>query len=287
MSEYKRTGDRNLLYVEAAGGVIRQYLKIFVFGEHMDQYLDAKEVNSNRDVWYIFPLRVMLIGETLFLLRSCDGFDLLCQRLRQQRDLRSAFYEARATRQFLEAGFNIHIRKITQTLGEDFDFVATQGDLEVNVEATALKEKEFYEETAYNALDRKRKQISPHKPGVIFCLFPSSWENTGLDINQWMDKLAARFLRTTRRVNVLVCQMERHIDISLDKSKGEMVTISKSYFNEDPRHSADLGFLFEDGMPRHEQEALMSGMKNPMTAADLAQRLRVSEFYRWVDHLVP
>ncbi len=66
MLEYKRTGDRNLLYLEAAGGVIRHYLGLNAFDNGNDPFLAATEVNARGDVWYGFPLRVILIGETLF-----------------------------------------------------------------------------------------------------------------------------------------------------------------------------------------------------------------------------
>jgi hypothetical protein len=276
---YKLTGDRNALYLETAAWVIRNYLGIFVFEENTDPYF-AKD-------GYVFPLRVLLVGETLFLLRSCDGFGEICERLKEQRDFRSAFYETRATRKFLDAGFKIHVRSEMHKLGEDFDFVASQREVRINVEVTALAEKDFHETTALNALRRKREQLATDRPAVIFCLLPSAWENIGMDINEWMAKLAARFLAGTHRVNVLVFQIERRIDANSDRTIGGMVTISKSFFNHDPRHSADLGFLFEDGMPEEEREAMMNDMGNLALANDLAKRLRTSEFYQWVDYLVP
>ncbi len=79
MSEYKRTGSRNLLYLEAAGGVIRQYLERNVFDEGNDPFMAAPLVTAQGEIWYGFPLRVILIGESLFLLRSCKGFSEICR----------------------------------------------------------------------------------------------------------------------------------------------------------------------------------------------------------------
>jgi hypothetical protein len=286
MAEYKRTGDRNLLYLEAAGGVIRQFLGIAVFSGRTDPYLDAKEIDKEKNISYVFPLRVLLFGETIFLLRSCDGFAEMCERLKEQRDLRSAFYELRAARMFFDAGFKIHVKPQRNRLGEDFDFMASRDDLQVNVEATALKEKDFNEQTALNALKAKREQLATDKPAVIFCLFPSSWEGVIPNINEWAAQVAEEFLRPTRRVNVVVFQIERRIDWSGQKT-GAMFTVSKAFFNEAPRHSADLSFLFEADEAREEREMLMRDMRNPARADGLAKKLRTSEFYRWVDHLVP
>jgi hypothetical protein len=78
MSEYKRTGDRNLLYLEAAGGVIRQYLGVSVFTANVNRFFDARVVNDEGNLAFTYPLRVILIGESLFLLRSCKGFSEIC-----------------------------------------------------------------------------------------------------------------------------------------------------------------------------------------------------------------
>jgi hypothetical protein len=125
MLEYKRTGDRNLLYLEAAGGVIRQYLDRNVFGNGGDPFLTAAKINAQGGVWYGFPLRVILIGETLFLLRSCKGFHEICRRLKT-RDLRSAYYEMLAAKVFFRAGFEIEARPEIGQLGSDFDFAAAR-----------------------------------------------------------------------------------------------------------------------------------------------------------------
>src|ERR1700730_16987051 len=68
MLEYKRTGDRNLLYLEAAEGVIRQYLRTSAFDQkrHNGNYLDSRQINTAGEISYVFPVRVLLLGESLF-----------------------------------------------------------------------------------------------------------------------------------------------------------------------------------------------------------------------------
>jgi hypothetical protein len=180
MSEFKKTGDRNLLYLEAAGGVIREYTGMAAFApQPVAKYLEAKQVGTGGDISYLFPLRVIFIGETLFLLRSCKGFQELCRRLKQQRDLRSAFYEARAAKRFFDAGYAIVFPESnkSRTRGNDFDFTVIKDGTLVNVEATALNENK--EETILNALNKKRGQLSKDAPSVIFCLLPNPLDTQG------------------------------------------------------------------------------------------------------------
>jgi hypothetical protein len=99
-------------------------------------------------------------------------------------------YELRAARAFFEKGFEIYAREQTQRLGEDFDFIASRDGTEINVEVTALQEKAFQETTVANALDRKRRQLPKHKPGVIYCLLLSEWDDGTRDMNQWIADLA-------------------------------------------------------------------------------------------------
>jgi hypothetical protein len=288
MNEFKRTGDRNLLYLEAAGGVIFQYLNRYVFEEEgVNPFLTATKVNETGDIWYGFPLRIILIGETLFLLRSCKGFSEICRRLKT-RDLRPAYYEMLAAKAFFRAGFEIDVRPEIGRRGSDFDFSATRVGLTVNVEVTALKEKDFYENTAINALDRKRKQLPADTPAVIFCVIPAQWEKIGKDLNQWSEIVASQFLRSTRRINAVVFQLERHIDTSPGRTTGGFMIVSKPFTNPNPRFPCDLNVVFRGRGPSAEgHRAIESVASQPEQAQELAKWLRTGEFFEWVDSLVP
>jgi hypothetical protein len=287
MSEYKKTGDRNLLYLEAAGGVIRQYLERNVFDGNNDPFLAATKVNTQGDIWYGFPLRVILVGETLFLLRSCKGFGEICRRLKT-RDLRPAYYEMLAAKMFFRAGFEIDVRPERGRLGSDFDFTAIREGVIVNVEVTALQEKEFYERTAINALRKKRQQLPPDNPSVIFCVIPPQWEKIGKDMNAWAATVAKNFLSSTQRVNVLVFEVERHIDTSAERSRGAFIIISKPFANPKPRFPCNLDFVFHArGPSAGVTETIESTVGNSTAMQALANQLRTGEFYEWVDSLVP
>ncbi len=206
----------------------------------------------------------------------------MCARLIEQHDFRSAFYELRAARKIFNAGFKIFFKPETQTLGEDFDFTASRANLEINIEATALKEKEFNEKTALNALNWKRRQLADDKPAVIFCLLPASWDDGTRDMNEFSQDLANRFLRGTERVNAVVFQIERQIDFDHKKQTGASLTITKTFFNDKLRHSADLSFLIESDIPESEQSEFFDKLRR--TPNELSGRFRGSEFYRWVHY---
>ena len=243
--------------------------------------------NPDETLQYVYPLRVILVGETLFLLRSCDGFEEMCRRLKEQNDFRSAFYELRAAKRMFQRGFDIHMRPETKIKGEDFDFTASRGSMEINVEVTALKEKEFYHQTALNALNTKRDQLAKDKPAIIFCMLPRQWESSNVNLNEYTDNLAAEFLRGTQRINVIVFEIERRINASANQASGGMYVISKPIFNKNPRHSADLGFFFEGWPSVSDRITLDDSIRNMRNVPELEKRARTSEFYRWVDYLAP
>lgn len=286
MAEYKKTGDRNLLYIEAAGGVIRQYLNKGFFDSEVDPFLGATTVNTQGDLWFGYPLRVILIGETLFLLRSCKGFPEICRRLKT-RSLRPAYYEMLATKMFFRAGFEIDMLPEVGRRGSDFDFTAIHDDLIINVEVTALDEKEFHEKTAINALGVKRKQLPKTRPAVIFCVIPSQWETSIPDINGWVESVATKFLRGTRRVNELVFQIERHVDTAGDRSRGYFTLTAKRFSNLDPYFGCNLDFVFSRADSVPSLDDLRNAARNPKVMSALATKMRTSEFYQWVDTLVP
>ncbi len=62
------------------------------------------------------------------------------------RDLRSAYFEMDAARVFAKSGFDILMQPEFGHLTSDFDFSAVRKNLRINVEVTALEEKEFYRE---------------------------------------------------------------------------------------------------------------------------------------------
>ena len=203
-SRYTNSGNRELLYMAAAAFVIHEYLGRDVFKPTNDKFIDFR----NKTKTGKFHTRVAIIGESLFLLRSCSGFDEICRRL-ATREMRPAYFELLAAKTFFRHGFDIEAKPEVGRLKEDFDFIAARGDLRINVEVTALQEREFNETTLLNALNGKRTQLPKDKPAVIFCTLPFGWEAAMVERPDWLETVARRFLRGTRRINNLVINMEQ------------------------------------------------------------------------------
>ena len=236
------------------------------------------------------PLRIILIGETLFRLRNCSGFSEICRRLKE-RDLRASYYEMLAAKIFVRAGFHIEMKpenpvgNVQKRLGENFDFTAVRKRFAINVEVTALQEKEFYEKTATNALNHKRRQLPKDKPAIIFCVIPAQWEKLGFNVNEWTASVANEFfLSGSRRVNRLVFYVERHIDAANSQSRGGFVTVAQSYDHPNPYFPCNFDHIFEQqGQPAFLDLMIEDSLDNPASAEALAKKIRTGEFYEWVD----
>jgi hypothetical protein len=291
MAEFEKTGERDHLYLEAAGGVIAQYLGRNYFEPNIDPFLGSHRKDENDQIWYGFPLRVILIGETLFMLRNCSAFEEICARLKE-RDLRSSYYEMLVAKMFIRVGFDVLMRKesepgIVKKKGEEFDFTAVRGRTSIAVEVTALKEKEFYEKTAANALHHKRTQLPKDKPTIIFCVLPPHWENLGFNLNEWTANVANEFfLSGSRRVNKLVFYIERHIDRSSSGHGGGFITVALGYDHPNPYFSYNFDPIVEL-RGRSEITALQMGeaFENPESMAAILKITRAGEFFEWVDSL--
>lgn len=265
-----------------------EYLQIYCFDENPNPFWGSRADNEG-NIWSDFPLRVILIGESLFLLRNCSGFDEICFRLKE-RDVRASYYEMLAAKIFVRAGFDIVMRREKspgqiKKRGEEFDFTAIRRKVAIAAEVTALEEKEFYERTAINALLNKRTQLPNDKPTIFFCVIPADWEKLGFDLNEWTANVANEFfLRGSRRVNRLVFYFERHTDEPTSQSGGGFTTIAKTYDCPNPYFAYNFDHIFESrGASQLIQLRMEDALDNPESANALAKQLRTGEFYEWVD----
>jgi len=197
-----------------------------------------------------------------------------------------------AAKLFLRGGFEIHAKAETGIKGQDFDFSAWRNGDEINAEVTVLTAKQFYLKTILNALNQNRKQLPDNRPSVIFCTLPEEWDKCKVNLNFAVMMAAFQFFSTTRRVNAIVFSMERHQNITPDGSKGVFSLILKPFMNPRARFRLkDEKFLF-DGIPL--SYAARKAFKRPQSLAEtpekvdvIADEFRISDFFRWVDHLVP
>jgi hypothetical protein len=264
-------------YAIAAGWVIAEYLDRN-FGESGVGNFVEFQPDEEGNISYRYSARLISIGDTLFLLRSCPGFAEFCRRLKG-RDLRSTFFEVFAARLFFGAGFEINARPESGVKGMDFDFEAFRSGQIVNVEVTALTVEKFSTNTIENALETKRKQLSRNIPSIIFCVYPESWVCD--NIGDAFESITTKFFARSKRVNAVIFLTEQHIDHLLDGRRGLLRFPMSVHSNPSPRISINLDFLVAGG------SFVKMGPKDGSVLIDAFRVWRDTQFFHWVDYLLP
>ena len=283
--------NRDLMYLEAAGGVIREYTGKAVFESGVDKFFNATVANEAGDLSAHYPLNVLRLADALFTLRRSPGFSEICRRF-MGRDLRSTYFEVSVARRFADNGASLDFRAETGKKGEDFDFAAAVGSETVNVEVTALTAPSFSTNTIENALNTKRKQLPPTKPAAIFCIMPEAWAHQGVNLNAETYNIPQKFFKSTGRINVVEFMQEYHLDFVSDGSRGAFAVIGKPYRNPNPRYATTLfDFLFiesPDQIMRRQSMALARTLPpDSPVLNELTRAFQKSEFYVWVNSLHP
>ncbi|HEX9904297.1 MAG TPA: hypothetical protein VGA77_04965 [Propylenella sp.] len=277
----KEFRGENVRYVLAAGFVAHEYLGKILLGPGGPQFLDYRTL-ADGSAWYGHSARLILVGSTIFVLRSSSGFSELCRRLKG-RDFRSTFFELLAARLFLRGGFDIKARPEGGALGKDFDFSAVKGGTTINVEVTGLKPLKFSPGTLKNALKQKRKQLPTDAPGVICCVHPEDWFKSEADLSVELRRAAMRLFSTSQRVNAVVFLSEIHLDPAGHGREGGILATKEVYINPVPRLPAPIDFLLREPLASvyRRQGRKWSGSSQALKAA-----ARDTEFHRWVDQLL-
>jgi hypothetical protein len=273
---------REQIYLHAAGWVIAYYLRIDVSARGTHPFFENRTVDDSGILWHGTVNRVLHVAEYLFLLRSCPGFPEFCRRMREGSDLRSQFIELQEATRFFKAGYQIDAKPPRGVRGEDFDFIATRREETVNVEVTAFNALGFSENTVINALNWKRKQVPDTAPAIIICIFPESWLPTGSSAK--LGSVAEKFLRGTKRINFVVFASEVHID--LENNAGALVFWHQVHENVNARIKMSNSSFLESGRAVSVRPGGVT-VHDKVTMADLAKEAYDSEFFRWIDQLVP
>jgi hypothetical protein len=276
--------DRESIYFNAAGWTIAWYLQRDIRGEK-DPFFEfptqAGVVETNHPLWQAHVNRGILVAETLFLMRNSPGFEEQRKRM-AERSIRPAFFEMLSAKQFLKNKFEISARPERGKRGDDFDFIATRAGQAVNVEVTALTAEEFSEKTIVNRLSDKRNQVPKTSPAVLFCVVPEHWTSAGnVNWDEVLGRIAGKFFRGTKRINVVIFWIEQHLPIAGGGSA--LISVRKPYLNTNTYHQFHAPFLFGGSRRSGDvRRAFITGER----LGDLESESYDSEFFRWVDSLV-
>ncbi len=262
--------DQESFYYFAAATVALFYLQKNMTAPETSDFLNFRRT-SRGGIWYGHSGRVILIGETLFLMRSMPGFPEFCRRM-AGRDLRSTYFESYAARMFVEAGYKVLARPETGVRGQDFDFQAVRGSEKINVEVTALTQAQFAPETVKNALQQKRKQLPDTDPAIVFCILPEGWSGSE-SLGPPLTKIIERFFERTRRISAVVFVIEKHFDFEKDGLVGYLSIQHLCLSHPNPRK------------PLTSKDFFKTAWESTTSATGEPTQRRESEFFRWVDSI--
>lgn len=273
-----RNDSESATYLTAAGLLIHTFIhkdlrdEAFFGWEAVDGWLPSK-----------FGNRVVLIGETLFLLHKSDCFLEFCTRMRERDNLQTAFYEALVARMFLYHGFEIVAIAESGALGEDFDFTARLMGRQLCVEVTSFQPEQLNEKTIANALKRKASQLPKDAASAVFCMCPEGWFDEP-DAVPRLHRSARRFFGQSKRINTIVFFSEKNTE--LIASDGVPIGVAQTPMlridNPTPRTSTPLLAHLTFGGGKDLMESIDPA--NPDSIMNVVKRGR--EFFEWVDKLL-
>lgn len=271
-------------YSIAAAILISEYLGYHPSMPGVPNFLNAEPEMDGR-LGYRHTTRLTQIAEVLLLLsESPAAFDETIRRMRG-RDLESAFLEAQATMIFIRAGFGIEARPEVGKKGLDFDFIAADKDMKVNVEVTHFTNPAYREETVRDALKRKASQLPKDEPNVVVCFYPRAWFDAKFEADyKALNPVITDCLRQTKRVNVVYMMSVATIDDPMMKGAGYLNIVRYKWFNKEPRSPIDNSRLSKAYPPK-----LLLADGEESTAwkrwNGLAGQVR-TEYFEWVDILL-
>lgn len=220
---------------------------------------------------------LVVFAEKLFALRNSEGFDNVLNRFKG-REVRASFFEVYAADMFLRAGFSVRFRPETGIKKQDFDFIATTGNEEVNAEVTAFTSSEFSFSTINNSLNAKRKQLPKDRPAVLFCVYPGEWQ-AQINVATAFRETAHRFLHSTRRINCIIFLGEVRVEITNTDKRGVLFQ-NMAVANDNPYHPTKALQFFHEHTERSRQAQGASSMAE---FEEALKKYRVSDFHKWVE----
>lgn len=155
---------------------------------------ERDEEGENR---WVYQDRLVGLADALFQLRDCKNFDALRERF-WERETKPCFTEATIAKNFSSGGFEVEIVRESGVKGEDFDFVARKGSLEITVEVTAKEATKLTAETVRNSLKKKRKQVPGDRPAILYVIIPEKWTENGDDAYKILSNAVEDHFRSSK-----------------------------------------------------------------------------------------
>jgi len=157
---------------------------------------------SDDDHWW-YRRVVSQLADTLFELRTAEGFDAALNRFRK-RPLRSSFFEAHIASQFAECGHRVTVIKESGVRGQDFDFQAVRNGMCVNVEVTETLRPQPCADALAEKLRKKVSQLPSDAPGILALVIPDSWATMADIVEPALGFACTNLFRRSRRINAVI-----------------------------------------------------------------------------------
>lgn len=185
-----------------------------------------------------------MLARATFYWYGTATYSELMRRL-SRKDFETAFEEVNAASYFDRSGWEVIAKPETGVKQGDFDFRLKRNGSIVNVEVTSVHASSFSEKAILNKLGKKRRQLPPDEPGIIYCSLPESWGlHRSQGSNELLEQIAMAFMRSTNRVVAVMFAMNYHYHRPahgpIDVASKRRATLSLIFENPDPIVAVDL-----------------------------------------------
>jgi hypothetical protein len=139
--------------------------------------------------------------------------------------------------------------------GADFDLLISKHDAQICVEVTARKDGPCTVEAIENTIRKKRKQLPPGKPAILFIRVPAAWMRNEKRYQSILGKAISNVFRRSRRLNAVVFVWEEAVPYL----SGANIQMSiRACYHNSPRHSSpDIHQL--EGAPVEGRRNILAG----------------------------
>ncbi len=191
----------------------------------------------------VYTHRVVRLADALYTLITgqAKGLDLLRRRL-QTRPTKPSFIETEIASLLVFQGFELEVVGEKGKRGDDFDFLATRGGITVSIEVTSKNVDSLSPKTLRNTLFKKRNQVPPGQPAVLYIHIPAKWMRDARVTQSIFNEALIDFMTRSRRFNAVIFVYEEVIPW-LDGGFPRMAL--RACFNERPRWPFPERNLFE------------------------------------------